>query len=127
MVAESVVAEAKATAPGGGSGPESRMRVGVGLTLLLCAVLLGTASANSGQYPPPCSGGQEPPPPPASTQGRALGAPTGGFTPVWSQPAPTFAHCHSLGFGSPALEGVFGELERGVEEGAVTVPTPLLA
>lgn len=62
-MAESVVAEVKATAPGGGSGRESRMRVRVGLTLLLCAVLLGSASASSGQYPPPRIGGREPPPP----------------------------------------------------------------
>lgn len=51
----------------------SGMRVRVGLTVLLWAVLLGSALASSGQYPP-WTGGREPPPPlrPPS-RGRAVG------------------------------------------------------
>lgn len=113
------------TAPVGDSGRESRMRVRVGLTLLLCALLLGTASAASGQYPPPRTGGREPPPPGlhprAGPWGLRLGLHSSGHTS--HQPV---TRCHSLGFGWPELERVIRGLERGGEEGAVTLPTPLL-
>lgn len=92
--AESVVPEAKATAPGGGGSPESRMRVRVGLTLLLCAVLLGTASASSGQYLPPGSEARSHRPP-GLHPGQGLGGWSWRLHCLWSHLAAT---CQPLSF-----------------------------
>lgn len=124
--AESVVAEAESDSSRGCSGPESRMRVGVRLTLLLCVVLLGSASVSSGQYPPPRTGGQEPPPP-----GLHPGAGPWGLRLETPLSLVTARICSSLAVISGAWVGLgrskcLGERERGGKEGAVTLPTPLL-
>lgn len=94
------------------------MQVRVGLTLLLCAVLLSSGSASSGQYQPPRAEGPEPSPPglhlPTGRPGLGLCSP---FTPRSGLSLALF-----LGFCCPGSVGLFGELEGEGEKGQ---PTPV--